>query len=132
MKEFISAFQLSRLIIFEVDYYTLYENGHARFSTSAAELLKNKLDYKRAGQCQNDLLKDFPVAMSFFKKWDVHHLHDLTEEQYADLRKDMEVLKEEYNYMEIGLDENAKPYNPYISFSEIREFSKQKPKHKNK
>lgn len=39
MKEFMYCFQISKLIVFEVEYYTLGGNKAPYFSTSAAENL---------------------------------------------------------------------------------------------
>lgn len=39
MKEFMYCFQISKLIVFEVEYYTLGGNKAPYFSTSAAERL---------------------------------------------------------------------------------------------
>ena len=68
--------------------------------------------------------------MRFFKKWDIHHLHDLTPAQYAELREDLEELKSRYNSIYEELDESKRPYNPSISFYRLAEWSKQEPKKK--
>lgn len=45
MKEFMYCFQISKLIVFEVEYYTLGGNKAPYFSTSAAEFIRSKRDY---------------------------------------------------------------------------------------
>ena len=67
-KEFIASFQLSKKIIFEVNFYTLGNNSHPYFSTSAYEFNQPKTDYRRGGQAQEDLTKGFYVARRFWKK----------------------------------------------------------------
>ena len=125
-KEFIASFQLSKKIIFEVNFYTLGNNSHPYFSTSAYEFNQPKTDYRRGGQAQEDLTKGFYMARRFWKKWDKKHLQDLTEEEYADLIIDLERMKETYNYLYSELDETRKPYSPCFSFERMKELSKMK------
>ncbi len=132
MKEFIATFQLSKTIIFNVEYYTLLTNKKPHFSTSADEFCRSKKDFRRCGQAQEELTKGFRAARQFYKKWDAHHLHELTEEQYNEMVADLDVLKDKYNFMEKMLDEKAKPYNPRFGFWRLVEFSKQEPKWKQK
>lgn len=54
MKEFMYCFQISKLIVFEVEYYTLGTNSAPYFSTSANEFCRSKLDYTRGGQAQRE------------------------------------------------------------------------------
>ena len=122
-KEFIASFQLSKKIIFEVNFYTLGNNSHPHFSTSAFEFNQPKTDYCRGGQAQEDLTKNFLAARRFWKKWDKKHLQDLTEEEYKELIQDIEVLKEKYNYIYEELDESLKPYNPNIRFYNMKKLS---------
>lgn len=49
MKEFMYVFQISKLITFEVNFYTLGTNSAPYFSTSANEFCRSKLDYTRGG-----------------------------------------------------------------------------------
>ena len=128
MKEFISVFQLSKTKVFEVNYYTLSTNSHPYFATCGAEFIRSKRDYSTCGQCQNYLLKHYPTAMAFYKKWDGKHLKDLTEEEYNEMRHDLKNLENKYNHIVRELDESKKPYSPHIGFYEIVEFSKQEPK----
>lgn len=128
MKEFLYCFQISKTIIFEVNYYTLSTNSNAHFTTSAAEFVRNKKDFRQCGQAQADLLPLASIARRFWQKWDQHHLHDLTPAQYAELLEDLEALKTRYNYIVKELDETQKPYNPRIPFWQLVEFSKQEPK----
>lgn len=130
MKEFIAVFQLSKTIIFEVQYYTLSNNTHPYFTTSAAQFCKNKRDFSRGGQAQEELTKGFTTARNFWKKWDHLHLHDLTPAQHNELLSDMEKLKNQYNHLYKELDEKQKPYPPRFSFWMLAEWSKQKPKNR--
>lgn len=129
MREFISVFQLSKTIIFEVEYYTLLSNDNPYFTTSAAQFCRNKLDYSRCGQAQPDLLKGYRAAMEFYKKWDPYHLKKLTGEQYNEMISDLEQLKEKYNYLVRELNEADKPYAPRFSFYQLAQWTKQKPKY---
>lgn len=125
-KEFIASFQLSKKIIFNVDFYTLGNNSCPHFSTSVFEFNQPKTDYCSGGQAQEDLTKGFYIVRKFWKKWDKKHLQDLTEEEYADLIIDLEKMKQTYNYLWSELDEEKKPYNPRFSFSRMKELSKMK------
>lgn len=127
-KEFTAVFQITKKIIFEVNYYTLGNNNNAHFSTSASEFNQPKTDFRSCGQAQEKLLPVSSMAGRFFKKWDSKHLSDLTEDEYAEMIADLEKLKEKYNFLYKELDESKKPYNPHFYFSDLREFSKQTPK----
>ncbi len=120
--EFHAAFQLTRKIIFEVDYYTLGSNKSAYFTTSACEFNQPKTDFNRGGQAQEDLC--FGPAKTFYKKWGPKHLHELNDAEFEEMIKDLEVLKQHYNYIEHK--ENSRPRD--ISFYEEKELSKQKVK----
>lgn len=100
MKEFMYVFQISKLITFEVEFYTLGTNSAPYFSTSANEFCRSKRDYTRGGQAQRDLLPKFSPARRFFEKWDHCHLHDLTPAEYEEVTADIENLKARYNYIE--------------------------------
>ena len=115
VKEFIAAFQLSKTIILEVNYYTLSTNLHPYFTTCA-------------GQCQKELLKDFPAARRFYERWNPVHLRKLTDEKYAELRRDLEELCKTYNYLFKELDESKQPYSPGFMFEDLAEWSKMTPK----
>ena len=120
--EFHAAFQLTRKIIFEVSYYTLGSNDSAYFTTSAEEFNQPKTDYNRAGQAQDDLCTG--AARDFYKKWDHLHLHELKDEEFEEMVKDLEVLKQHYNYIE-----NKAVIRPVdLSFYEIKKLSMQKVK----
>ena len=94
------SFQISKKIIFNVEYYILGDNKNPYFSTSADKFNQPKTDYEQAGQAQAELLPKFSTAMKFWNKWDKKHLNDLTFEEYQELLKDIEVLKNSYNYIE--------------------------------
>ena len=125
-KEFIASFQLSKKIVFNVNYYTLGNNSCPHFSTSADEFNHPKTDYCRGGQAQEDLTKGFYVARRFWKKWDKKHLQDLTESEYEELMQDIETLKEKYNYIYKELDESLKPYYTNIHFTDMKKLSMSK------
>ena len=113
------VFQITRMIVFEVSYYRLGSNTNKYFTTSAAQFNRPKTDYNQAGQAQNDLLKSHPVAYNFFKKWDVFHLLDLTEEQHNELWSDLNRLADKYNSI-LRLNDTS------FGFSDIKALSKEK------
>ena len=104
MKEFMYVFQISKLITFEVNFYTLGTNSAPYFSTSANEFCRSKLDYTRGGQAQRDLLPKFSPARRFFEKWDhcpasILSLLSPTDSEYANnwrerCRKNIEAKKD--------------------------------------
>lgn len=117
-------FQLSRMVMFEVKYHRLGGNKQPYFATSAQVFCRNKKDITQGGQCQADVLKDFPVAYEFWKKWDGEHLSRLNYKKYQELLDDIEILKDEYNW------DYTKSGNGFPFWREV-ELSKQKPKRKN-
>ncbi len=120
------AFQISKKIIFEVKYYQLKGNANPHFSTSASELNQPKTDWERCGQAQEALLPKSSKAYKFWEKWDKKHLQDLTDEEYNDLLKDIELLKECYNFIEQEQDESLN--KEFLTFCELKELSMKKPK----
>lgn len=123
-KEFLYVFQITKLITFEISYYTLGKNKSPYFATSTFEFIRSKRDYKTGGQNQEKLLPKDSLAYNFYKKWDCLHLHDLTEREYKAITKDIELLKNNYNF----LYKIPTPYHTNISFYEIVELSKKEPK----
>lgn len=122
-KEFLAAFRINRMVIFEVNYYTLLANKSAHFATCANEFIRSKRDWASCGQAQEHVLPKNSLAYKFYKKWDICHLHDLTQEQYDEMIQDLEELKKEYKFIYRELDETKKPYNPHISFNELKILS---------
>jgi len=110
------SFQISRKIVFEVNYYRLGNNKDKHFSTSAAQFNQPKTDFNHCGQAQKELLKAGRKAMNFYNKWDKCHLMDLTEEQHKEILQDIEVLKNQYNFIETERS---------ASFNELKNLSKQ-------
>ena len=122
-KEFKYCFQITKLIMFEVEYYTLGSNKSPYFVTEANEFFKNKKDYKSGGQAQDRLLPKNSIARQFWEKWDKKHLKDLSDEEYREVAKDIEELKEKYNYIEYIKDTFKGKYENF-SFGEIVLLSK--------
>lgn len=94
-KEFHAIFKINKMTVFNVSYYTLGTNEKPHFTTSACVFIRSKRDWSRCGQCQDAVL---PAgrAKAFYKKWDYMHLKDLTQEQYDEMRKDLDVLLDYY------------------------------------
>ncbi len=123
LEEFNYAFAVNRMTIFEVRYYTLGSNSHPYFATSADVFNRPKTDWSTCGQCQDRVLSG--KAMEFYRKWDFLHTKDLTEEQYNEIRNDIEELKRAYPHYIEKLGREAR-YN--ISFWAERELSMEFPR----
>ena len=117
MKEFFAAFQLSKTEIFNVAYYTCGRNTSPYFTTSGEVFARNKRDYIRCGQCQDYLLRNYKTAREFYQKWGPLHLRELTEEQYKEMRTDLEKLFDKYNSMYSQIQKDG------FSFEMIKELS---------
>ena len=123
-KEFISVFKISKMVMFEVKYYTLSNNNSPYFTTSAMEFVRNKRDYKFCGQCQDRILPK-GIAKDFYKKWDNKHLSDLNDSEHKELIQDIEILKNNYENIFIEKD-TFKNQNSNISFYDIKKLSMDK------
>lgn len=133
MQEFMYCFQITKMIVFKVEYYTLSDGKMPHFSTSAARFIRSKRDYKECGQAQDKLLPKGSLARRFYEKWDYLHLGSLTPEEYGEILADIELLKAHYNYIEDVRDcfgESAGCYKTHIPFYEIVKLSKMEPKKK--
>lgn len=124
-KEFISVYQITKTIMFEIKYYTLSDNKEPYFSTSSMEFIRSKRDYKTCGQCQMDLLPKGSMARKFYNKWDKAHLQKLNNEELQELKNDVEKLKDIYNNIYIEKD-TFKNMNSNFSFNDVVELSKKK------
>lgn len=106
------AFQITRKIVFEVEYYTLANNPRPYFTTSAAEFNQPKTDFQICGQCQRDLLTG--KTKVFHNTFDQYHLEDLTTEQWQQILAAITELKATYNFVES---------DKTISFTQLRSLS---------
>lgn len=111
-------FQLSKMVMFQVSYKRLRGNKLPYFSTVTQVFCKNKRDISCTG---SNNLKNFPLAYEFYQKWDGEHLHRLDVEKYDELLRDIEELKQEYNW-EFTKSGDGFPFHREV------ELSKQKPK----
>lgn len=118
--EFKYVFQITRKIMFNVEYYTLGGNPTPHFATSADVFNQPKTDYERCGQCQADVLTG--LALEFYEKWDKCHLHDLKDGEWQEVIEDIEELKNKYNYIEKIQPTFAGDYSN-ISFYAVKELS---------
>lgn len=116
---FASAFKISPYVVFEVRYNHVGSNQEADFATSAEVLNRRKSDYVQGGQCQDSVLPQGSPALAFYQKWDSKHLSTLSEEEYNEMKSDLQELQSKYpNIYKVGNDD--------IRFSEVVELSKQK------
>lgn len=115
---FMMAFQITRMVVLEVEYGAITSNRLPHFSTSAEQFNQPKTDYARCGQCQEDVLPP-GRAKSFWRKWDSCHLEALTASEYAEMKSDLGKLCEAYNYIEVSPNQN---YHA-ISFNAIKDLS---------
>lgn len=119
-EEFKYTFQITKKVIFQVSYYTLGSNKNPYFSTSSAQFNQPKTDFNRCGQCQKDVL--FGNVKKFYFKYDSLHLMDLNDEQYQNIINDIELLKDQYNWID-----NQKFYNQKdLSKMELKKCKKLK------
>lgn len=70
------------------------------FSTSGGILNHIRSDWNQCGQCQSYILPSGSLFRNFFDKWDTLHIKRLTMEQYNELVKDLEELKEKYTHID--------------------------------
>lgn len=119
-KEFVYSFQITKNVIYTISYITLRGNRAPYFSTCAGKFNKPKTDWVQYGQAQGDLLPANSVARDFWKKWDVEHLHELSNAKHAELLADIEKLKEKYNYVSSDSFSGQRK----LSFQEIKGATK--------
>lgn len=116
---FAAAFRISPYIVFEVRYNHVGNNQEADFATLAEVLNRRKSDYTQCGQCQDSVLPEGSPALAFYQKWDSKHLSKLSDEEYNEMKSDLQGLQSKYpNIYKVGNDD--------IRFSEIVDLSKQK------
>lgn len=72
MQEFMYCFQITKMIVFKVEYYTLCDDKTPHFSTSAARFIRSKRDYRECGQAQDRLLPKGSLARRFYEKWTIY------------------------------------------------------------
>ena len=98
---FSMVFQITKTIMFEVNYYKIGGNTSPYFSTSAMVFNRSKTDYTGCGQCQASVLPIASSARMFYKKWNKYHCNDIMDSgTYKELLSDLDELKEKYNYVE--------------------------------
>lgn len=122
IKEHHVAFQLSRTEIYEVNIEPnivlrdkqTFHDGTFHFSTTAEIFNRPKTDFNQCGQCQEGVTKNHPAANAHWKKWDRHHLEQVTPELYEEWLQDLWELKAFYNYIERDRD---------TTFNELRALS---------
>lgn len=98
--EFEYSFVVDRMTVFEVAYCTIGNNKHPYFSTVANKFNRPKTDYSECGQCQNHLLPYHSMARDFWRKWNRKHLCELTDDELRQVENDVELLKQNYPYIE--------------------------------
>lgn len=118
-KEFKYYFQITKLVMFEVEYCTLGSNKNPYFATSANKFLKNKRGYGCCGQAQDRLLPKNSIVRQFWGKWDKKHLKDLSDDEYREITKDIEELKEKYNYIEYIKDTFKGEYEDFPFWKKV-------------
>ncbi len=101
-EEFHIVFQQSRMILVTVSYYTPGNNQAPYFTTQACKYNQNKSGIVEGGQAQDRLTTG--KIRAFWKKWDSHHLQQLTDEERRELARDLESLKQVYNHIQFTAD----------------------------
>ena len=120
-KEFIYLFQIDKRVLFEVQFRTCGSDTHPYFITYAHKFYKNKRGFEATGQCQCDVLEG--LAYNFFKKYCDNHYKNLSEEEYNNIVKDLEELKQTYNYKKMLQDTFKEDYSDF-SFEDMKELSR--------
>ena len=98
--EFEYTFIIDRMVSFTVSYYTLGSNKHPYFATEAQKFNRPKSDYSECGQAQDRLLPYHSMARDFWRKWNGKHLKSLTDDELRQVENDVELLKQNYPYVE--------------------------------
>lgn len=120
------VFQITKTIMFEVNYHRVGGNLNKYFTTSAMVFNRPKTDYSICGQCQLDVLPITSIARKFFRKWNKFHCDDIMNRAtYDELISDLNELKEKYNYVERFDDKD-------VTFYQCKELSMQPLKKKKK
>lgn len=120
------VFQITKTIMFEVNYHKVGGNKDPYFATSAMVFNRPKTDYNQCGQCQDKVLPIGSIARAFYKKWDKFHCKDIMDgETYKELINDLNGLRERYNYVERFDDRD-------VTFYQCKEVSMQPLKKKKK
>ncbi|MBP5457843.1 MAG: hypothetical protein J6Y37_15235 [Paludibacteraceae bacterium] len=119
---FHAVIQLDKLRIFEVSYYYCGDNDEPYFSTCAGEFCRNKRDFVHCGQCQKDVCAGSAAATWFYEKWDKHHIHKLSGDDWLEMMLDLKDLCGHYNHI-------FRWGNRSLSFVDEVELSKMPPKH---
>ena len=120
-EEFHVAIALNRIIIFEVNYYTFGKNKYPHFSTLAFKFNQPKTDWSEGGQAQDRLC--FGPAKKFYLKWNKCHCKDMTDEEYYEMRKDLNELLKVFSYYIIKVQEPGEGELIHISFYQKKELS---------
>lgn len=108
-ESFTYVFQVTRKVMF----YVIYNKETRRFATCSFIFNQPKTSYElKEGILANE-------SLTFFDKWNYLHLIDPTTEQYNEIIKDIETLKEKYNYMV-----KLKTDDYYWNFADVKELSK--------
>lgn len=76
-----------RIPYFEVEYYRCGNNKRPHFATSYK-------DWQNQFEMPHDSL-----PYQFYQKWNPFHCVEMTKEEYAEMRDDLEKLKKEYDYI---------------------------------
>lgn len=118
-KEFKYYFQITKLVMFKVEYYTLGDNESPYFATSAYKIFRNKKGYERWGQTQDQVLPENSIVRQFWEKWDKEHLKNLSDDKYREVVKDIEELKEKYNYIEYIKDTFKGEYEDFPFWKKV-------------
>lgn len=108
-EEFTYCFSITKMIIFEVSYYTLGNNEHPYFTTSAFKFNQPKTDWSEGGQAQDRLLTG--KAKEFWEKWNYLHLKDLTDMQYMEIRQDIDNLVDTYRYIYRTAEDHVRTFS---------------------
>lgn len=98
--EFSYCFKITAKVVFEVKNYTLSPNLHNYLSMVAGRFDPRYTDYDECGQCQEHVLPHGCAAYKFWSKWKHRHTIHLTDRELAEVKNDIEELKQTYEFIE--------------------------------
>ena len=115
------AFQVTKHDIFTVSYGGSFpQDENAIYVTGIDILNYHKTDLIGFGALQDAVLPKGSPVRKFWGKWKKCHAKPITKKQYAELRKDIDKLKEVYNFHELFGDRQQRR----ISFCSLVVLSK--------
>lgn len=100
-------FQISKSIVLQVGYYGVPYWPDKNYTSTIYRFTRGEI----TGLWAPDVLEWFYTAHCFYDKWYFWQAKDLPEGKYEEIKKDIEELKERYNYLEMLNNDDDKPFS---------------------